>query len=291
MSKKVYSLFIFFLVFSFGFAQNITPKGQFLKDSVQIGEPIEFALSIKYPKELEIIFPDSLYNFFPFELTKKIYFPTKSDSVFSVDSAIYYLSTFEIDSIQYLKMPVYKVNEFDSLIIWTLQDSIILQHAVESIPDSVAMVTNTNYMEVPMAFNYPYASIALIILIVITVILWFVFGKTVTNKIQIYRLKKQNLKFVETFDNLVTNKFLNTEEILILWKNYLEKLNGKPFTKFTTTEIVSLLRYSNAETALMAIDRNIYGPKDDSLLSDAYQTIKDIAQNEYTNKVNLIAHG
>lgn len=291
MSKKVYSLFIFFLVFSSGFAQNITSKGQFLKDSVQIGEPIEFALSIKYPKELELIFPDSLYNFFPFELTKKIYFPTKSDSVFSVDSAIYYLSTFEIDSIQYLKMPVYKVNEFDSLIIWTLQDSIILQHAVESIPDSVAMVTNTNYMEVPMAFNYPYASIALIILIVITVILWFVFGKTVTNKIQIYRLKKRNLKFIETFDNLVTNNFLNTEEILILWKNYLEKLNGEPFTKLTTTEIVSLLKYPNVETALMAIDKNIYGPKDDSLLSDAYQTIKDIAQNEYTNKVNLIAHG
>ncbi|VAW28478.1 hypothetical protein MNBD_BACTEROID06-1305, partial [hydrothermal vent metagenome] len=285
MSKKVYSLFIFFLVFSSGFAQNITSKGQFLKDSVQIGEPIEFALSIKYPKELELIFPDSLYNFFPFELTKKIYFPTKSDSVFSVDSAIYYLSTFEIDSIQYLKMPVYKVNEFDSLIIWTLQDSIILQHAVESIPDSVAMVTNTNYMEVPMAFNYPYASIALIILIVITVILWFVFGKTVTNKIQIYRLKKRNLKFIETFDNLVTNNFLNTEEILILWKNYLEKLNGEPFTKLTTTEIVSLLKYPNVETALMAIDKNIYGPKDDSLLSDAYQTIKDIAQNEYTNKV------
>ena len=213
MSKKVYSLFIFFLVFSFGFAQNITPKGQFLKDSVQIGEPIEFALSIKYPKELEIIFPDSLYNFFPFELTKKIYFPTKSDSVFSVDSAIYYLSTFEIDSIQYLKMPVYKVNEFDSLIIWTLQDSIILQHAVESIPDSVAMVTNTNYMEVPMAFNYPYASIALIILIVITVILWLVFGKTVTNKIQIYRLKKQNLKLSEVKKSLL---YLKKEECITI---------------------------------------------------------------------------
>ncbi len=291
MPKKVYSLLIFFLVFSAGLAQNITPKGQFLKDSVQIGEPIEFVLSIKYPKAMEIIFPDSLYNFFPFELTKKTYFPTKSDSIFSVDSAIYYLSTFEIDSIQFLKMPVYKINEFDSLILWTSQDSVILKHVVESIPDSVVMVANTNYVEVPMAFNYPYASIALIILIVITVILWFVFGKTVTNKISIYRLKKRNIKFIEAFDNLVTNNFLNTEEILTLWKAYLEKLTGEPFTKLTTTEIVSLLKYSNVETALMAIDRNIYGPKDESLLTDAYQTIKGIAQNEYTNKVNLIVHG
>lgn len=292
MPKKVYSfIIIFFLVFSAGFAQKITPKGRFLKDSVQIGEPIEFVLSIKYPKTMEIIFPDSLYNFFPFELTKKTYFPTKSDSVFSVDSAIYYLSTFEIDSVQYLKMPVYKINEFDSLVLWTISDSIILKHAVESIPDSVIMVTNTNYVEVPMAFNYPYATIALIILVILVVILWFVFGKTVTNKIQIYRLKKRNLKFIETFDNLITNNFLNTEEILILWKAYLEKLTGEPYTKLTTTEIVSLLKYSNVETALTAIDRNIYGPKDDSLLTDAYQTLKDISQEEYTIKVNLIAHG
>jgi len=289
--RKVSLFFIYSVVLSTGFAQNITPKGQFLKDSIQIGEPIEFVLSIKYPKAMEIIFPDSLYNFFPFELTKKTYFPTKSDSVFSVDSAIYYLSTFEIDSIQYLKIPVYKVNEFDSLIIWTAQDSVILRHTVESIPDSVIMVTNTNYVEVPMAFNYPYASIALIIFIVVTLVLWFIFSKTVINKIQVYRLKNRNLKFIGAFDNLVKNKFLNSEEILILWKNYLEKLKGEPFTKLTTTEIVSLLKFSNVEISLMAIDRNIYGPKDESLLSDAYQAIKDIAQNEYMNKVNLIVHG
>ncbi len=291
MRKKSFSFLLLLLIVSTGFSQSISPKGHFLKDSVQIGEPIEFALSIKYPKGLEIIFPDSLYDFSPFELTKKTYFPTQSDSIFSRDSTIYYLSTFEIDSVQYLKLPIYKINEYDSLIFWTSLDSVILKHAVEIIPDSITMVTNTNYVEVPMAFNYPYASIALIVIGIIALVLWFVFGKTVIKKIAIYRIKKRNTEFLLNFDNLVANHFLSSEEILFLWKTYLEKLLDKPFTKLTSKEITSLLTQENLGNSLIAIDRNIYGPKDESLLSDAYENIKEVAKNEYLNKVNQIANG
>lgn len=291
MRKTAYSLLLSFLVYSAGFGQNITPAGNFLQDSVQIGEPIDFVLSIKYPLDFEIIFPDSLYDFSPFELTKKIYFPTKSDSVFSVDSAIYTLATFEIDSIQYLKMPVYKVNEFDSLILWTNLDSVILHHTVAVIPDSVAMVTNTTYVEVPMAFNYPYASIGSAIFLIIGVILWLVFGKKILNKIAVYQLNKRNVAFLARFEKLVATKFLYSEEILTLWKNYLEKLTNTPIAKLTTTEIINTLLHSNLEKALMGIDKNIYGPKDESLLTGAYQAIKEAAQEEYKTKVNLISNG
>ncbi len=291
MRKKAFIILVLLLVVFTGFTQSITPKGQFLKDSVQIGESIEFALSIKYPKGLEIIFPDSLFDFSPFELTNKTYFATQSDSVFSVDSTVYHLSTFEIDSVQYLKLPVYKINEYDSLFFWTALDSVILKHAVETIPDSVIMVTNTNYVEVPMAFNYPYASIALIIMGVLALVLWFVFGKIVIKKIAIYRLKKKNIKFLAGFDTLVSTSFLSSEEILLLWKGYLEKLINSPFTKLTSKEITSILNHKNLESSLIAIDRNIYGPKDESLLSEAYQNIKEIAQHEYLNKVNQLANG
>ena len=185
MLKKLTLFFCSILIYSLGTAQNISPQGVFLNDSIQIGEPLPFVLSIKYPKELEIVFPDSLHDFSPFELTRKVYFPTKSDSIISTDSAIYYLTSFEIDTVQKLTLPVYQINEFDSSTLWTTIDSVILNQVVSAIPDSVAMITNTKYIEVPMAFNYPYASIGLIGAIILILVIWFIFGKTIKNKITV----------------------------------------------------------------------------------------------------------
>lgn len=291
MHKRAYLFLLSFLIISIGVAQNITPKGIFLKDSVQIGEHLPFVLSIKYPKELELIFPDSLHDFAPFEITHKTYFPTKSDSVFSIDSTIYYLSTFEIDTVQYLKMPVYLINDFDSTILWTPLDSVILNQVVTSIPDTLAMIINTEYVDVPMAFNYPYATIGLIVGIILVFAIWFIFGKTIKRKIVIYQLKKRNLKFIELFDQLVKVDYLACEPILILWKSYIQKLKGLPFTTLTTKEIVHMSSEIEIEEALIAIDKNIYGPKDATLLTNAYQDIRKMAMDEYHDKVNQITHG
>ena len=291
MLRKVTILTITLLTYSLGYSQNITPKGYFLQDSVQIGEPVPFILSIKYPKELEVIFPDSLHNFSPFELTKKVYFPTYSDSIISTDSAIYYLSTFEIDTVQYLKLPVYLINQFDSTTLWTTLDSVVLNQVVRSIPDSVAMLTNTTYMAVPMAFNYPYATIGFVILLVFSIAIWLLFGKSIKKKIKLYRIKKKYLKFMLDFDKLLADDYTNCEVIISKWKGYLEKLTSQPYSKLTTKEIVAKSKHTNMEAALMAIDRNIYGPKDESLLTEAYLQIKQIVIAEYNNKVNEIANG
>ncbi len=273
------------------FGQSIIPNGHFMKDSVQIGEHVVFSLSIKYPKTLELIFPDSTHNFSPFELISKRYFSTISDSTFSYDSAIYYLSTFEIDTIQYLKMPVYIINEFDSTTLYTNLDSIVLKQVVAVIPDSVAMITNTAYVDVPMAFNYPYASIGFTAIALIIIILWLIFGKKVKAKVKVYRLKKQHTAFIQKFDGLVSSNRLDAEIILILWKSYLEKLKKEPFTKLTTKEISAVINRNDLEKSLISIDRNIYGPKDESLLNDAYSHIKALAIEEYINKVNQITNG
>jgi hypothetical protein len=44
------------------------PRGKFLEDSIRIGEPVRFILSFKYPMDFEVIFPDFLYDFSPFEM-------------------------------------------------------------------------------------------------------------------------------------------------------------------------------------------------------------------------------
>lgn len=262
-----------------------------MSDSIQIGQPVPYVLSVKYPKKLELVFPDSLYNFSPFELERKEYFPTQSDSIFSKDSTVYYLSTFEIDSIQYLKLPVYVINEFDSTTLWTDTDSIILQHVVTEIPDSVAMKTNTEYVEVPMAFNYPYYTIGGIILMVLLVALYLLFGKTVRKKIKVRRLNKRFLKFGQEFDYMVDKTPTKCEPILKLWKTYIESVTSQPYQKLTTKEIIAQTKDTSLEEALMAIDRNIYGPKEAVLLPKAYATIRSLANRLYNEKLEEIENG
>jgi hypothetical protein len=86
-------------------AQTIDTKGGFLSDSLKIGEETAFYLSSRYPSEFTVLFPDSTYSFAPFEYSRKVYFPTRTKNGQSVDSTVYYLSTFEIDSIQTLSLP------------------------------------------------------------------------------------------------------------------------------------------------------------------------------------------
>ncbi len=291
MRRKISLFFCLWASFIFVKAQKIAPKGVFLADSIQIGEPVLYALSLTYPKELEVVFPDSLHPYFPFELIKKQYFPTQSDSVFSKDSALYQLTTFEIDTVQRLTLPVYIINEYDSTILYSTADSIVIKQVVTTLPDSVVMKINTSYVEVPLAFNYPYWLAGSVILLIVLVVGWLIFGKSIINQFKLYRLKKRHQNFLQQYKQLLTTHYSEPEPILTLWKKYLEKLTRQPYTTFTTKEITALLTQQEIETALHAIDRNIYGPKDESLLKDAYATLEQQAVSTYTNQVNKVKHG
>ena len=89
--------------------QIVQPESSFNKDSVKIGEEVVYSRSIRYLSTKDVVFPDSLFNFAPFELYKKVSFPTRSDSIFSLDSAVYHLSTFELDTVQLLNLPIFMV--------------------------------------------------------------------------------------------------------------------------------------------------------------------------------------
>jgi len=143
-------------------AQEIKPKGYFLDDSIKIGEAVNYSLSVKYPREQDIVFPDSTYNFMPFEINYKDFFFTYSDSVYSYDSAVFNLSTFEIDTIQYLKLPIFVLSNGDSFTVFTEIDSIVLEHIVTQIPDSLALIDNTIYKDLNLAFNYPYLMVGVV---------------------------------------------------------------------------------------------------------------------------------
>src|SRR5919108_3504153 len=91
---------IWFGNISISIAQDVTVRGGFFLDSLSIGDETGFYLSATYPSNLNIIFPDSTFNYSPFEFKRKHYFPTHTAEGKSYDSVIYYLSTFEVEKVQ-----------------------------------------------------------------------------------------------------------------------------------------------------------------------------------------------
>ncbi len=294
MIKKVVFGLTFLLCFAFvSFGQDTKPIGYFLKDSVKIGESVAYSLSYKDKRNRPIIFPDSTFSFFPFELLDKAYFDTKSDTINSIDSAVYYLATFEIDTVQRLSLPVYIDTGEDSVELLALTDSIILDQVVTQMPDSVNMAETKAFQPVSLQFNYPYWIIALTALGIISIIVMVIWGGEIRKRIKLYRLKKQLAKFQDQFDQEIERINQNIskpelEKVLRFWKDYMERLENIPYTKLTTKEIVRIQQNSSLEETLKSIDKNIYSAVTVSALQNDFEFLKDYSLDRYNHVTELI---
>ena len=158
MYRKIFFGCLLVFLATFSSAQDILVKGYFLEDSIRIGVVSPYILTSTYPSDLDIVFPDSLYDFSPYELGKKWFASTKSIEGTSYDSAVYYLLSFEIDSTQYNSLPLFQIIGNDSIAIYPEKDSIFLQQMVTEIPDSVSaeampLIENTDYRYVIDGFH------------------------------------------------------------------------------------------------------------------------------------------
>ncbi|QSE99090.1 hypothetical protein [Fulvivirga lutea] len=297
MFRKIIFGSILHFIALFSFAQDVQVKGYFLEDSIKIGEPSPYVLTARYPSSIDLIFPDSLYNYNPYELGEKWFAATKTIDEQSYDSALYYILSFEVDSVQYLQLPVFQVAGRDSIPLYPQQDSIILTHLVKEIPDSVAaeampLIENTTYRYVDLALNYPYLITGIVLFIILVVIGYIVFGKSIKRWFKLRRLEKKHLKFMEEYNVQLQSKesIKQTEKILLVWKKYLEKLEKTPYTKMTTKELLSHEHIVRIGDELKSIDKAIYGGKQESM-QETFKKLLTFAENRYLDKVNEVKHG
>jgi hypothetical protein len=290
-----YSIIII-LIFSVGVAvnaQQLKPRGEFLQDSFKLGKPVPYSLSFRYPSEMNVIFPDTTFNFSPFELSYRDYFYTQSDSATSFDSVVYYLRTFELDTVQKLTLPVFVVKQNDSTAIYASLDSLIFKQVVPVLPDSVNLKETSYFQDVETDFNYPYAIAILVAVIAIAVILLILFGDKVRRGFRLRKLKKEHNQYLAKYNALLErsngegkNK---SEELLITWKNYLEKLEKAPYTKQTSKEIFT--KHPELKEALRSIDKDIYANVKADDLDRQYKNLLDYSINSYRYKIEAIKNG
>ena len=281
------------------YAQDVTVRGGFFKDSLRVGDQTGYYLAAEYPTNLSILFPDSTFRFAPFEYENKQYFPTRTTQGRSYDSVIYYLSTFEVDSIQALNLPVFQLNPMDCTVFLSQRDTIRLSELVKNLPDTVTLKNlplkvNVAYENVPHMFNYLVAGIVAAVLLLAGGVVWIVFGKQIKRHYRLKKMQKAHQKFLEIFNQQVDSvkaafSSVTTESALSQWKKYMEQLEARPYTKLTTKETLLIENNELLGRNLHTVDAAIYGH--DTSVVESLESLRNFADRRFVQKLEEVKHG
>jgi hypothetical protein len=213
---------------------------------------------------------------------------------------LYVLNTFEIDSIQTLKIPAFVVLPNDCTAYESNVDTVYFKHLVNHLPDSLSaqqlpLKTNTEYNVVSWLFNYPVFSIIVGALVIIAVFVWLAFGKKIKRHLTLKRLTRNHHEFIINFDSAIDklkSGFTpeSAERSVLIWKRYMEDLVTKPYTKSTTRELKQIENNETLVSALRVIDRSIYGRIPPDTL-DSFLNLKEFSQSQFNKKLEELRHG
>ncbi|MBO9700842.1 MAG: hypothetical protein J7604_11580 [Sporocytophaga sp.] len=261
--KRYLALILIIIFPSLLKSQTLPPDGFFQEDSVQIGAPFGFALSLTYNAQEQVLFPDSNYNFKPFDLIGKNYFPTKTLNGISKDCVVYILETFKTDSIQKLSLPVFYIRNGDSLKIYSQPDSVTIIQNIKTLAGQ-RLLSDTQYSSVKRTINYPLILGVAAIVFFFLFLFYMLFGKAIVRSYKLYVIRKAHLTFLRNFEKhekefKAENDPDIVERALNLWKIYLTRLENIPVNTYTTTEIIDLYKQEDLQQGLQDIDRAIYG--------------------------------
>lgn len=295
--KVIFLLLLFLVTVNYPiYAQKTTIEGKFVSENkrpiaVKVGEYINYSLVMKHPANMEVRFPDSTFNYAPFEFIKKVYYPTVTDpNGVSTDSTIYQLATYETDSVQYLVIPAYILKGADTTLMRPVLDSVLINPLIINIPDTVKILENTDYNAVKKALNYPYVLIGIGAVVVLGLVLYFIFGDRIRKAYTLRRLKRNYEKFISQFEKYMQGILDNktTEKSLGLWKSYLENIQEIPYTTFTSKEIEEKIQNKDLANSLRSLDRAIYGNMIDDATKQSLVFLQQFAQNAYQLKIEEV---
>ncbi len=273
------------------FSQEIDYNIFFKEESVKIGDSITLISTLKYPKNIEIIQPDSSYKFIPFEFLDKIVFESSSSNNIIFDSTIYILQTFELDSIQSIYLKSYIINTSDSLEILSNTDKIRTISLVNE--KNSKTKTNTLLEKINSIFNSKKFSIITGVIFSVLVLIYLLFRKKINKYFKIKRIKSETDFFKNEFDTILSS-YLNTndikflENLLLKWKRFMEKLSKKPYSSSTSSEISLFNKNIKSIKTLKDIDKCIYSENEFIIDKNKLIILRDESINLSKNYINQL---
>jgi hypothetical protein len=272
------------------------PQGRFLKTTVRVGEPLDYELRYAHAPDLEVVFPDSLAPFAPFEYAGKTFYPTRTRRGISLDRAVYHLRTFRLDTTQTLALPVAVLRGPDTLSVLPAPSRVRLRRTAAPLPPGTTALPplrqHLALEAVPPAFNYPYWLAGTVALLALLAGSAGLFRHRLQRRYQAYKRRKNHGYFLAQFARHVerfelSRSATNVERAVVLWKNYLAGLENSALNSFTTREIVAYFEDdSDVRQALSTTDRVIYGnlqTEGAEEVDRAFQRLRGFAERRYAS--------
>jgi hypothetical protein len=292
VGKVIFFLCIisYFLIPQQAHSQDLEVEGYFMQDSAMLGERVGYVLKTKSKPGINIVFPDSTHNFSPFVLLEKKSFISSTQEDVTVDSVVYYVSNFSLDPVTTLSLPVYEVFRFDSLVHKPLEAGLALKLTIDPLPEELGFKDNNVYQPIPTEFNMVVLLIILGVIAVLAIIVLVIFGKKIKKQWDNWREKQKYKRFVKRW-NAAETAFATTpdmaqaDELLGLWKTYMEHLNNEPFREWTTTEISEFLDNKEIIKDFRAIEMVIYAGKEGKDITETCNNLKDICTDSFKKKI------
>ncbi len=268
------------------------PIGHFLTDTIELGRPFQYALTVRHPAAQDVFFPDTARQFAPFLVRNMVAFPTKTLADVSTDSAVYTLVSFEVSRARVLQVPVYLANKEDCTAVLSLPDTVFLRSSlpITNQPDTLGLATQTELVPLPQQFNYPYLALVATGVGVLIGAIYILFGKALQQRWQRFQLGRRHLQFLTTYNRLTRNlgpesAQETSNEAIVLWKQYLERVEKQPYTSLTSREIADRIQDDRLADALRETDRIVYGGSFTDQSPLALRTLRDVAVGAYERKL------
>jgi len=277
------------LVIRISYAQK--PIGRFQTDSIELGRPIDYALSYHHNPSAEVFFPDTTYNFYPFEIIRRNIFQTSTTNGVSTDSVIYTLVTFEFMKNQKLGLPIYLLSKRDCTTVYSLTDSVFLKEMIKTSVDSLQLKTDTKLLPLSQQVNYPKILTFLLSILGVVLIIYAIFGRFIRKQYTLILFSRRHIDFQANYKKFTRSTLddVTIGKALVLWKKHLEWLEKRPYTSYTTKEIVSRLPNERLEEALKEVDSAIYGGILSTQMPASMEVLLEKAIELYKNRREELA--
>lgn len=286
-------VFLSLILLSFSsFAQSVQVEGYFTQDSAKLGERIGFVLKARYPDSTQVAFPDSAYDFSPLILLEKKTFISQTREGTTLDSAIYFVSNFSLDPSVFLSLPVYELSRYDSITYFSNEAELKLKLTLDSIPEQLVFQENNVYQPIETTFNWLLTGLIAGGVLILLGGFTLLFAKRIK---ALFKRNREQLRWIQ-FERkwkkltalLAQNPALElADEVIGLWKGYLESITDLPFQEWTSSEISEALADQEIFKALRAIDMIIYAGKE-AKTEEATNYLFAVAKIKYQEKLNHI---
>ena len=277
------------------FAQAQAPTAHFSRTVVEVGQPLDYELRYEHDPSEEVVFPDSLARFAPFEYVGRTWQPTRTQHGRSLDRTVYHLRTFSLAAVQALQLPVLVLRPGgDTLRRLPPVAQVRLRRTAPRLADgSAAPPTLRQDLSAPAlapAFNYPFWLAGLVGLLVLAAGVGSLFGGRWQRGYGRYKRRKNYVYFLAQFTRHAERFTLSrsapvVERVVTLWKNYLSSLEDTNLSSLTTKELVEHFNNDDdVRRALRATDRVVYGnllSEDAREVDAAFQHLRNFAARRY----------